>query len=237
MLVTTDFILHALHRSFDATLKTLETEWFATAISETLTGVAKQLEKEAKNTTDPAHRTSLEDVHSTVTSRETCSPAPARPRTSPTSRSSVVKFLRGIPIAPEIADKAAVRALLDKIGKLEVETPNQPKCTPLYGGKRCIDYSQFRVRGHYTDSTALRRYFRMLMWLGRADLGWNLRAVDPVTRIVTRPERERRDAAVMVFALRSSGELPEFAAVGRVIDLHGRHRRQRLDSERNGARR
>ena len=75
------------------------------------------------------------------------------------------------------------------------------------------------MRGHYTDSTALRRYFRTLMWLGRADLGWNLRAVDPVTRIVTRPERERRDAAVMVFALRSSGELPKLAAVGRMIDF------------------
>ncbi len=34
---------------------------------------------------------------------------------------------------------------------------------------RKLDFSQFTVRGHYTDSQELSRYFRSMMWLGRMD--------------------------------------------------------------------
>jgi len=40
----------------------------------------------------------------------------------------------------------------------------------LFGTPRDIDFSQFKPRGHYTDSPALSRYFRAMMWLGRIDL-------------------------------------------------------------------
>jgi len=40
----------------------------------------------------------------------------------------------------------------------------------LFGQTRDEDFSQFKPRGHYTESPALGSYFRMMMWLGRVDL-------------------------------------------------------------------
>jgi hypothetical protein len=34
---------------------------------------------------------------------------------------------------------------------------------------RVVDFSQFKVRGHYTHTERLARYFRCVMWLGRTD--------------------------------------------------------------------
>ncbi|MBX3745195.1 MAG: DUF3160 domain-containing protein [Verrucomicrobiae bacterium] len=38
------------------------------------------------------------------------------------------------------------------------------------GSCRTVDFSQFRVRGHYTKTPRLRAYFQCMMWLGRIDL-------------------------------------------------------------------
>src|SRR5690606_13579507 len=43
------------------------------------------------------------------------------------------------------------------------------KAVTLFGVPRNIDTSQFKPRGHYTDSPELERYFRAMMWLGRID--------------------------------------------------------------------
>src|SRR5207344_1727305 len=40
----------------------------------------------------------------------------------------------------------------------------------IFGGVRGMDFSQFTVRGHYTESDRLSRYFRTMMWCGRTDL-------------------------------------------------------------------
>jgi hypothetical protein len=47
---------------------------------------------------------------------------------------------------------------------------------PLLYGRRDVvtDWSQFAPRGHYTPSAVLKRYFRTMMWLGRAELGFSL---------------------------------------------------------------
>jgi hypothetical protein len=42
---------------------------------------------------------------------------------------------------------------------------------PLFSGiKRRIDFSQFKVRGHYTEDENLGKYFKFMMWVGRTDL-------------------------------------------------------------------
>jgi hypothetical protein len=41
--------------------------------------------------------------------------------------------------------------------------------SPLFGQCRVVDYSQFTARGHYNQTTNLRRYFQAMMWLGRID--------------------------------------------------------------------
>ena len=35
---------------------------------------------------------------------------------------------------------------------------------------RMVDFSQFKVRGHYTHTERLGRYFQCVMWLGRIDV-------------------------------------------------------------------
>lgn len=42
--------------------------------------------------------------------------------------------------------------------------------TEIYGTPRKMDFSQFKPRGHYEGDEDLERYFRAMMWLGRADL-------------------------------------------------------------------
>lgn len=36
----------------------------------------------------------------------------------------------------------------------------------MFGDSRPIDYSQLKVRGHYTKTEGLRRFFKGTMWLG-----------------------------------------------------------------------
>lgn len=40
----------------------------------------------------------------------------------------------------------------------------------LFGLTRDEDFSQFKPRGHYTESAQLSAYFKMMIWLGRVDL-------------------------------------------------------------------
>src|SRR5207248_461503 len=40
----------------------------------------------------------------------------------------------------------------------------------LFGRDRVVDFSQFKVRGHYENSELLGRYFKAMMWCGRIDL-------------------------------------------------------------------
>jgi len=46
---------------------------------------------------------------------------------------------------------------------------------------RYIDFSQFEVRGYYTRTEVLRRYFRCMMWLGRIDFRLSPVPEDPRT--------------------------------------------------------
>ena len=222
VLVTTDSILNALHRSFDTTLEELERGYFAYATDATLSRAADGLPALAQN---KALRASAEDVDLYVTVARNLlaglgsagaeppvlgetpqpPPAPGKPAT--------------LLVAPRLVSQAAVSDVLAKIASLTTEDPYGPACTALYGGRRCVDWSQFQARGHYTHSTELRRYFRTLMWLGRVDLGFALRPPDPASRVQPNVERERRDAALLTFLLEQSGELDHLTAVGRIIDF------------------
>ncbi len=64
-----------------------------------------------------------------------------------------------------------------------------------------LDYSQFIVRGHYTRSQALRRYFSAMMWLGLIPISVAKRAGNEVTPL---PEQIRM-ASLMALNLGASG--------------------------------
>jgi Protein of unknown function (DUF3160) len=46
---------------------------------------------------------------------------------------------------------------------------NGTQTNTLFGVERDIDMSQFKPRGHYTDTPQLGQYFRAMMWLGRIE--------------------------------------------------------------------
>jgi hypothetical protein len=84
----------------------------------------------------------------------------------------------------------------------------------LFGVSRTIDFSQYKPRGHYTESLGLQRYFRSMMWLGRED-----------ARLVTEtPDGERVvhkrsiDAMLAMRTLLDPPSLTLWSAMDRALD-------------------
>ena len=79
-----------------------------------------------------------------------------------------------------------------------------------------IDFSQFIVRGHYTRSAGLGRYFRALMWFGLAPI-----AVDRVGSHGVEPSPEQlRQASLMVQDLFDSGAQTYWERIYDVTSLY-----------------
>jgi hypothetical protein len=222
VLITSDSILHALHRSYDDVLKALETTLFTYVIDATLAGASMELGRASSGATTPALRQAFDDVDLYFTTARNLLRGAGATAEEPQNDSGAngdAKVPVGkVVIPPTRGDAQRVAEILRKISSLSLETPDRA-CTKLYGGERCIDWSQFRPRGHYTQSTALRRFFRTMMWLGRVDLGFNLRAADPASGLRADPDRERRAAMLTVLMLDKSGELARLAAVTHIIDF------------------
>ena len=109
---------------------------------------------------------------------------------------------------------AAASPLLDRPGYSTAEDPSCVACDPcaaspeegacgwyegsgedqLYvpcGERYCEDYSQYKPRGHYTYNETLERYFRALMWLGRATF-------------LNRSDQSTRGAVILVDSLKDA---------------------------------
>jgi len=219
VLVTTDSILHALHRSFDATLKELETNVFTHSMKNVLSRTAATLAADKAPFRDTELRASAEDVDLYLAVARSLLNGAGAPPDEPAPGRFEPQGEAPEAVTPKLVEPAAVASLIRKASSLDMETPENGRKTALYGGKRFVDWSQFRPRGHYTQSMALRRYFRAMMWLGRPDLGWTLRAVDPVSGLRIAPGRELRSAALFVLTLERSGELGNLAAISNTIDF------------------
>ncbi|HVV70961.1 MAG TPA: DUF3160 domain-containing protein, partial [Verrucomicrobiae bacterium] len=63
----------------------------------------------------------------------------------------------------QLGQQQQIASLLTAIATL------QPGQITLFGSDRVIDFSQFQVRGHYTTSQRLSRYFKAMMWCGLVD--------------------------------------------------------------------
>jgi hypothetical protein len=82
---------------------------------------------------------------------------------------------------------------------------------PIFGATRGMDFSQFIVRGHYTDSDRLGRYFRTMTWCARTDL-----------RLVTFWPNEEDDmrqlgtAILLDYLLNQSGQFGNWSVIEQV---------------------
>lgn len=216
--VTTDSILHALHRSYDQLLKDLEVGLFTATIDSVLSDVHAELGKRVRGTTDPSLLASLRDIDLYLTvARNLLAGAGA-----PLDQSGVPvplqeKTTPGLLVGSEAGMDKEASAIIDNVASLRLQTPETP--TRIYGGARPIDYSQFRPRGHYTEILALKTYFRAMMWLGRADTGWVLAPPDPQSGLQVDVSRERRNAAILAHLLDATRTLGRLTAMSSIIDF------------------
>jgi hypothetical protein len=211
VLITTDSILNALHRSFDDMLVEIETQHFAPAISRALERAHGALRSQTPGLAGALHG-SAQDVDLYLTVARNLLAEPADPAAEmrcaalpdgercEQDTTSAGTSMSGLRVPSVYANDGKVREVL-----AAVAAQRASKRPLLYGRRDVVtDWSQFAPRGHYTRSAALKRYFRTMMWLGRAELGFSL-SPSHAAFGERDPERELRDAAMLAHLLRGSG--------------------------------
>ncbi|MBN1183614.1 MAG: DUF3160 domain-containing protein [Bacteroidales bacterium] len=143
--LSTDAILHALHRSYDQILIDIEKsvmEPNLIEITDAMYDAYYQLYNKYAAITDTLFYKALLDVDVYVTVAKS--------------------LIHDTTITPNVASSVTVSDILDAI-----QAENYT-VMPLFTDRlRSIDYSQFKVRGHYED--ILEEYFKTMMWYGRID--------------------------------------------------------------------
>ncbi len=143
--ITTDSILHAWHFSFQKMLEELEETHIAVTYEQMLDGMAAKLPELALLRNGPL-KDSVDDADYFL--------AVAR------------SLIKGSEVPPVFVDASKVNLTLTKIGQAQFELFFE-----LWGKPQPMDFSQFIVRGHYTGTERLQRYFRAFNWTALADFG------------------------------------------------------------------
>ncbi len=138
--VSADSLMDAVHRSYDAVLKDVETYRLISDVSTLLQTMQSQLPAAGF---EPQLTADL-DLYLGV------------------ARS----LLTGQKVALTAGGDAGT--LSDIVEKATAASGHSS--LELFGIERDEDFSQFKPRGHYDDTEELSRYFRAMMWLGRVDL-------------------------------------------------------------------
>jgi hypothetical protein len=182
--ITSDALLHAWHRSYDAMLEELEVTYLAPTLAELLEGMSAHVSAGKRAYGQGDLFASLSDADYFL--------AVAR------------SLLQGSPVRSVLGQDERVARTLRACDRLGIEK------FILFGREREIDFSQFKPRGHYEKSEALKRYFRAMMWCGRIDL-----------RVAGNPEhaspRELGAAVVLHDLLRASGKFDRWRQFDRLL--------------------
>lgn len=182
--VTADSILHAWHRSYDAMLEQLEETYLAISLGEILAGMTDGLAAAKKEYGDGVLETAVLDADYFL--------AVAR------------SLLEAKNVATRLDQDKRVAETLGAIESLAFLKLR------LFGREREVDFSQFKVRGHYENSELLKKYFKAMMWCGRMDL-----------RVAGNPQesspRELGAAVVLHDLLHRSGKFEQWQQFDRMI--------------------
>jgi len=216
VLVTTDSILHAMHRTYDDILMEMEETFFTAALDELLGKCHDELASSARRLGASAKNCQDVDLYLTVARNLLQGAgAPTGERMHPG-----LDAWDGSLLTPSKLDQnQQAIEILKSVQSLELQSSLRNEFTHIYGGKRAIDYSQFRPRGHYSKTAALSRYFRAMMWLGRADTGWNILPPDPQSGIVSDAPRELRNAVLLTQLLESTGTIERLRQMSDILDF------------------
>lgn len=191
--ISCDALLQAWHRTYDAILEEVEETVLFSSVERMLDGMAAQLNDASSEVGDGVLQASVQDADFILT----------------VARS----LLRGT-VASSLGQDARVAETLADIRAEEL------KVVPDFlGFCRMVDFSQFKVRGHYTHTERLGRYFQCLMWLGRTDVpvagGPWIRCLGEPPRMAS--PRELGLAIVLWQLLNKSGEFQTWADAERTI--------------------
>jgi hypothetical protein len=153
LFISSDFVLHTLHQSYDAVLKKIEVELLEPNLNLLLEAMLNACgDVYEKYSIDDRLIPALEDVDLYL--------------------SIAYSLAQGDTILPDYA------AISDYYRVLDAVKSEKLTSMPLFTGSRFrkLDFSQFKPRGHYTDkiytpdgTRTLENYFRAMMWLGRID--------------------------------------------------------------------
>lgn len=139
--ITTDSVLFIYHAFFDTILLRLEKKYFIPTLENLLTGLIE----EAQNVYEKMPDNTL---------------AKKSAKLNLAYLSVALKLLK-----PDFNPPDEVRELAEAELKLINKAFNPEAISPIFSYKE--DYTQYRLRGHYTESEELKRYFKCMMWLGR----------------------------------------------------------------------
>ncbi|HLM73464.1 MAG TPA: DUF3160 domain-containing protein, partial [Polyangiaceae bacterium] len=142
LFVSADSVLFAVHKSYDDILKAVETASLITELTSMLGEMRSALGSGGASALGAQARADA-DVYTAVAE----------------------SLLKDQVIAPVAGGDAALIA--DLVAKAQAHEGARE--VTLFGVKRDMDFSQFKPRGHYTDSPELEKYFKAMMWLGRVD--------------------------------------------------------------------
>lgn len=190
ILVTSDMILHALHSSYDEILMTLEKQYLIGAIDGVLAG-----------------------THDSVGS------FPGGDALADAAKADADLFItvaRSLLAGETLPSKGgAVDADVAKL--LELVKGEQLVNIVLFGEPRKMDFSQFKPRGHYEGDVELERYFRAMIWLGRADL--RFLETDPISGEWSFHVRQLAVAWLLASATDAAGAVPDWKKADSLVGL------------------
>lgn len=147
LFVSTDSLLQAWHRTYDAILEEMEETYLYESMQAMLNGMASELGTVSGQIGDGALRESLLDADFYLGVARSLLDGPGSPIRS--------RFGQDARVAQTLAD---------------IRSEQLKRVEDFMGFCRMVDFSQFKVRGHYTHSERLGRYFQCLIWLGRIDI-------------------------------------------------------------------
>lgn len=142
--ISSDSVLHAWHRSYDAMLEELELVYLMHALDAILTGMHDALPK-----ANAAYGSGV-------------------------LKDAVLDADYFLAVARSLLKDGVVSTKLDQDERLKetlaaVKNEGMHEFK-LFGRVRKMDFSQFKPRGHYETNPDLRKYFKAMMWCGRTDL-------------------------------------------------------------------
>ena len=141
--ISADSILTSVHASYDRVLKELEVASLSRELSALLSGMHARLGSGVGEELGADVRADA-DIFLTVAAR----------------------LLDGSTLAPVAGGSTQT---IDDLVERAKQADGIATVTLFGVTRKDEDFSQFKPRGHYTDSEALGRYFRAMMWLGRID--------------------------------------------------------------------